>query len=143
MADKKWKQSRDSLFRGDHKDSVCIPTPHADDSIVRHVMYLEGPGRETPYLSTTEHRGVAETFAQDGGVWQTSVAHAKASGVTHISKSELLGLMQGNGKGKAAWPDASEVMEARRYVEEHSEHLLDFRPVADAAASVKAVFKKP
>lgn len=142
MAEKKWKQSRDSLFRGDHKDTVCVPTPNADASIVRHVMYLEGPGRETPYLSATERRSVAETFAQDGGVWETTVTHAKAHGVGHISNSDLLGLMQGNGKGKAVWPEAFEVMQARRYVEEHNEHLLDFRPVGDPAACVKTVFKK-
>lgn len=51
---KTWKMSKDPLFRGDAKNAVCVPNPGADDSIVRHVMYLEGPGRETPYLSTSE-----------------------------------------------------------------------------------------
>ncbi len=140
VATKKWKASKDPLFRGDHKDSVCVPNPAADTSIVRHIMYLEGPGRETPYLSTTERRDVAMRFGQAGGVWSTSVAIVTANGVTHISNSDLLGLMKGNGKGGAQWPDAFEVMQARRYVEEHGEHLLDFRSVTDPAAVVLQVF---
>jgi hypothetical protein len=142
MANKKWKPSKDALFRGDHKDSVCIPTPAADNSIVRHIMYFEGPGRETPYLSTTERREVALRFGQQGGIWSTSVAIATASGVTHISNSDLLGLMKGNGKGAAQWPDAYEVMQARRYVEEHGEHLLNFCDVDDPATIVPLVFSK-
>lgn len=142
MAAKKWKQSKDPLYRGDQKDAVTVPTPAADDSVIRHVMYFEGPGRETPYLSTTERRGVAEYFSQAGSVWKTSVADAKANSVGHISNSELLGLMKGNGKGKAQWNDAHEVMQARRYVEEHSEHLLDFRKVTDPVATTKVIFSK-
>jgi len=111
--------------------------------MVRHVMYFEGPGRETPYLSTTELRDVAERFAQQGGVWSTSVPNASASGVTHISNSDLLGLMKGNGKGAAKWSDAYEVMQARRYVEEHGEHLLDFRKVDDPTTVVSKIFSKP
>lgn len=143
MAGKKWKPSKDPLFRGDHKDSVCVPVPSADDSIVRHIMYFEGSGRETPYLSTTERRDVALRFGQPGGVWSTSVAIAAANGAAHISNSDLLGLMKGNGKGKALWPDAYEVMQARRYVEEHGEHLLDFRDVEDPASILPLVFSNP
>lgn len=142
MPAKKWKQSRDPLYRGDHKDTVSVPTPGADGSVIRHVLYLEGPGRETPYLSTSERREVAKRFAQAGGVWEVSVAHAKANGVGHISNSELLGLMNGNGKGIANWPNAFEVMQARRYVEEHSEHLLDFRDVAEVKNTVNQIFSK-
>ncbi|WP_149574806.1 hypothetical protein [Xanthobacter oligotrophicus] len=108
-------------------------------------MFLEGPGRETPYLSTTERREVAGRFAKAGSVWETSVALTKNTSIKHISNSELLGLMKGNGKGAAKWLDAFEVMQARRYAEEHSEHILDFRAVADpkvAAVVVKAIFKK-
>lgn len=70
MGAKKWKQKKDPLYRGDFKDRVSAPTPNADDSVIRHVLYLEGPGRETPYLSTSERRGVAERFAQAGSVWE-------------------------------------------------------------------------
>lgn len=143
MAKKKWKPSKDPLFRGDHKVSVCLPVPEADASIVRHVMYFEGPGRETPYLSTTELRDVAARFGQQGGVWSTSVSVASANGVAHISNSDLLGLMKGNGKGEAKWPNAYEVMQARRYVEEHGEHLLDFRDVADPKNVVLKIFSNP
>ena len=142
MAVRKWNGSGYSLFRGDHDASIWFPSPNANDSVVRHVMYFEGPGHDTPYLSTTERREVAAQFALAGAVWETTVAVAKHNGVNHISKSELLGLMKGNGKGLAKWPDAFEVMTARRYVEEHGEHLLDFRAVAAPAASVSAIFKK-
>lgn len=142
MATKKWNQAKDPLYRGDSKSSVDIPTPTANDSVVRHVMYFEGPGRETPYLSTTDRREVAEYFSQKGAVWKTTVPIANASGVGHISNLELLDLMKGNGKGKAKWADASEVMTARKYVEEHSEHLLDFRAVTDPNAAIKKIFTK-
>jgi hypothetical protein len=110
--------------------------------VVRHVLFLEGPGRQTPYLSTTERREVADRFAQSGGIWETSVAVAKVGGVNHMSNSELLGLMKGNGKGSAKWTSAFEVMQARRYAEEHSEHLLDFRAVSNPQSVVRQIFKK-
>jgi hypothetical protein len=117
MTTKKWKQSKDPLFRGDRKDGIGIPDPSADDSIVRHVLFLEGPGRRTPFLSTSEQYDLAEHFAQAGAVWKVYVMNAKKKNVKHISNSELLGLMRGNGKGKAKWPEPYEVMQARRYVE--------------------------
>jgi hypothetical protein len=142
MPAKKWKRSKDPLFRGDHKDAVSVPSPGADDSVIRHVMYFEGPGRETPYLSASERRDVAERFAQAGGIWEVSVPHAAAHGVEHLSNSELLELMKGHGKGAAKWTDPFEVMQARRYVEEHNEHLLDFRKVLEPGATVKRIFSK-
>lgn len=142
MVARRWKQNRDPLYRGDHSVSVCAPTSLADESIVRHILYLEGPGRETPYLSTTEHREVASRFAQPNGVWETTVPIAASVGVRHISNVELLGLMKGNGQGLAKWPSASEVSTARRYAEERGEHLLDFRTVNDPSTSTKEIFKK-
>jgi len=50
--------------------------------------------------------------------------------------------MKGNGKGKAKWPSSFEVMQARRYVEQWGEHLLDFRQIDDTAKVVKKIFKK-
>jgi hypothetical protein len=70
------------------------------------------------------------------------VKEAKKEGVSHISKTELLNLMKGNGKGKAKWPSAFEVMQARRYVEQWGEHLLDFRQVDSTVEAVKKIFKK-
>ncbi|MCI5220434.1 MAG: hypothetical protein D3914_14880 [Candidatus Electrothrix sp. LOE2] len=140
-AKKKWKMSKYPLFRGDSRDAVCIPNPAADDSIVRHVMYFEGPGRKTPYLSTSEEDELAENFS-NGAVWQTFVKTAKAASVGHISQSELLSLMKGNGKGKAKWPSAFEVMQARRYVEQWGEHLLDFRETKEPSAAVYKIFSK-
>lgn len=140
-AKKKWKMSKDPLFRGDSKEKVCVPNPHADDSIVRHVMYFEGPGRETPYLSTSEEYELAENFS-NGAVWETLVKIAKAESVDHIGRTELLSLMKGNGKGKAKWPNPFEVMQARRYVEQWGEHLLDFREVENPAEATKKIFSK-
>ena len=137
----KWKMSKNPLFRGDRKDAVCVPSPEADDSIVRHIMYFEGPGRKTPYLSTSEEYELADNFS-NGAVWQTFVKMAKAESVEHISRTELLALMKGNGKGKAKWPSAFEVMQARRYVEQWGEHLLDFRKVEDPAITTQIIFSK-
>jgi hypothetical protein len=138
---KKWKMSRNPLFRGDGKDAVSVPNPKADDSIVRHIMFFEGPGRETPYLSTSEAYELAENFS-NGAVWETFVKIAKKESVLHISRAELLSLMKGKGKGKAEWPNAFEVMQARRYVEQWGEHLLDFRKVEDPAEVTKKIFSK-
>ena len=136
----KWKASKDPLYRGDTTAGVRPPMPLADDSIVRHVLYLEGPRRETPSLSTTESIDTATRFG--GAVWQTSVPTAKSHSVNHISNSELLSALKGNGKGKAKWIDAYEVMQARRYAEQWSEHRLDFRRIEDAATATSAVFKR-
>lgn len=138
---RKWKLSKDPLYRGDAKDSVCVPNPDADDSLVRHIMYFEGPGRETPYLSTSEDYELAGNFA-DGTVWQTFVKTAQQESVEHISCTELLSLLKGNGRGKAQWSSAFEVMQARRYVEQWREHLLDFRAAANPSAAVKKIFSK-
>ena len=140
-ANKKWKMSRDPLFRGDGKGAVSVPNPKADDSIVRHIMFFEGPGRETPYLSTSEEYDIAEKFSS-GAVWETFVKIAKRESVLHISRTELLSLMKGKGKGKAEWPSAFEVMQARRYVEQWGEHLLDFRTVEDPSDVTRKIFSK-
>jgi hypothetical protein len=50
--------------------------------------------------------------------------------------------MKGNGKGKAKWPNAFEVMQARRYVEQWGEHLLDFRETEETSTAVKKIFSK-
>lgn len=142
MKQLKWKASKDPLFRGDIAAGVRPPVPAADDSLVRHILYLEGPGRETPYLSTTESLEMARRFAGSGTVWETSVLAARAHSVAHIANSELLAALKGNGKGKAKWSDAYEVMQARRYVEQWSEHLLDFRGHQEVEVAVTAVFHR-
>jgi len=141
-APKKWRPSRDPLLRGDAITGVRAPVATANDSIIRHVLYLEGPGRETPYLSTSESMAAASRFAQAGVVWKTLVKKAQANGVGHIGNSELLSLMKGNGKRKAKWDDPFEVMQARRYVEQWSEHLLDFRETSDPKTVVNLIFEK-
>ena len=111
----KWKPAKDPLFRGDFKEGVRPPAPKADDSVVRHILYLEGPGRETPYLSATESQEVAEYFAGPSGlVWQTMVNKLKEQGINHLSQADLLALLKkGNGKGKAKWDRAIGCAEER------------------------------
>lgn len=145
MAENRWKQSQDPLFRGSDRAAAGRPTPAADRSLVRHILYLDGYGRETPYLSATESGEVAHHFAHaDGAVWKTMVARLRAAGVGHRSRKELLQNLRGYGKGDAAWPSPFEVMQARAYVEQWQEHLLDFRGVDETqvAQVVAAVFER-
>lgn len=139
-----WKKNKHPLYRGDRSERVCTPNPAADRSVVRHILYLEGPGRETPYLSNTESTEIAQRFAGNGGcVWQAFAPQAESLGVRHIAKSELLALLKGVGKGHAKWDSPFEVMQARRYVEQWAEHLFDFSGVGDADAAVRGVYAKP
>jgi len=134
VADSSWGID-DPLCRGDHKDSVVPPVPDASPSIVRHVLYLDGRGRDTPFVSTTEDEDVAERFARpDGRVWYTLVSKIEAAELRYISKAELLDLLRGKGKGDAAWPRASEVAAARALVEQNGEHLADFRRMKGRSA---------
>jgi hypothetical protein len=98
-------------------------------------LYLDGAGRDTPYHSTSEEHDTAAYFAGKSGgrVYQTTVALVRAAGVGHISRIELLAMLKGTGRGDAKWPSAFEVMTARRYVEQWSEHLVDYRDVPDGA----------
>ncbi len=138
-----WKASRHPLFRGDRQEGVAVPTPAADPSLVRHILYLEGPGRESPYLSNSEQREVAKHFAgQEGQIWQTFVREAQSRGVKHLGQHELLALLKGRGKGKANWNSAYEVMQARRYVEEWAEHLLDFSGIDHPQRLLPELYKK-
>lgn len=128
-----WKLTRDPLYRGDQTQGASLPCPRASPSIVRHVLYLEGYGRETPYLSASEDRGLASHFAGTNG--KTYIAYPKqwpSLGVAHRPRKELLQLLRGHGKGDAEWPSAYEVMRARQYVEEWQEHLADFTTIEDS-----------
>lgn len=141
MGPAKWKTS-DDLYRGDHTGGVCVPNPTADKSIVRHILYLEGKGRETPYLSATEDRKTAETFAAPSGqVYSSNISAWEGLNVRHFSRNTLMDLLQGTGKGLARSPKASLVMTARNYVERHKEHLADFSKHADTASATAACQK--
>lgn len=137
-----WRKKTDPLYRGDSSDCVLTPIPKANPSIVRHILYLDGYGRETPYLSTTERPEVAALFAARGGIWRTMAPLAVENGVTHFDNKQLLNLLKGKGKGKAKWPNAYEVLQAKRYAEQHFEHLLDFVRVNSAANVVSKIFSK-
>lgn len=111
----RWKAKRDPLWRGDSAAGITEPTPTADPSLVRHILYLEGMGRATPYHSTSEAHETAARFAgSQGKVYRTTVGTAEEAGVSHISRLELLGLLRGKGKGRAKWNSAYEIMLARR-----------------------------
>ncbi|MBI4953463.1 MAG: hypothetical protein HY908_15645 [Myxococcales bacterium] len=110
-----WRQKADPLYRGDDAAGVSLPDPVADASIVRHVLFLGGAGRPTPYPSTTAARAVAQHFAGSRGrVFVTSAPRAKGLGLGYIGRLELLKLPRGKGYGDARWPSAIEVMQARR-----------------------------
>lgn len=134
MAKLPWKQKKDPLYRGDRRDALAKPVPTANRSIVRHILYLEGYGRETPYMSASESREAAERFAcADGHVYVAHVDSWSTLGVSHRSRKELLQLLRGSGKGDAQWHSAFEVMRAHQYVEEWQEHLADFSSLDNGA----------
>ena len=127
---------RDPLFRGENGVALAVPDPSAKISVVVHVLYLGGPGRKTPYMSTSESQEVAEYFAgPSGSVWQTSVSVARAEGARHLSRKQLLQDLRGRGRGRAKWHDVWEVRQAAAYIEQWSEHLLDWGMVGSAAVS--------
>ena len=108
------------------------PVIRADKALVRHILLLGGLGRPTPYHSTTEDHGVAQRFAgTTGRIYTTSVARTAGTRVSHIPNIQLLGLLKGRGKGDAKWHSALEVMNARRYVELWSEHILSFTKLSE------------
>ena len=132
MAGDSWKAKRDSLYRGDKVGGVALPCPRANLSIVRHILYLEGYGRETPYLSVTETREAAFRFSGTGGtVYTSQPADWQEVGVKHRSRKELLLLLRKKGKGDAQWNSAFEVLRAHQYVQESQEHLADFRDLSE------------
>lgn len=132
-----------SLFRGDHKNSVAVPSPLSSRGIVSHVLYLDGIGRDTPFTSTTEDFPSAQIFAgKDGRVWVSTPATAASAGAGHVSKKELLHLLKGYGKGKAKWNNPLQVAQARAYVERWSEHLINWQGFSgDLELALKKVFK--
>jgi hypothetical protein len=144
MAKDPWKLKRDSLYRGDRRGGVTLPVPRANCSLVRHILYLEGHGRETPYLSSSESLATAARFAGgDGSVYIGRPEHWPTVGVEHRSRKELLLLLRGKGKGDAQWHSAFEVMRAHQFVEESEEHLADFAAAesyADLERMTKAAF---
>jgi len=134
MAKDPWKLKRDPLYRGDRRGGVTLPVPQANRSLVRHILYLEGYGRETPYLSSSESLATAARFAGgDGAVYIGRPETWPAVGVKHRSRKELLQLLRGKGKGDGQWHSAFEVMRAHQFVEESEEHLADFSAAEDAA----------
>ena len=145
MAQAPWKLKRDPLLRGDQRGGVALPSPDADRSLVRHILFLEGYGRLTPYLSASESRATATRFA--GSTGTVYIGHPETwtnVGVKHRSRKELLQLLKGKGKGDAEWHSAFDVMRAHQYVEEWQEHLADFSAVdtADLEAVAATVFSE-
>lgn len=131
-----WRQKKDPLWRGDGKDGLQPVDPDADRSLVRHVLYLGGQGRATPYHSTSEDHASAEHFAgTDGRVYSTTVLRAREKGLGHIPRLELLRLLKGKGQGPAKWHSALEVMQARKYVEQWGEHILSYVDLPDSESA--------
>ncbi|WP_139351673.1 hypothetical protein [Rhodanobacter sp. C06] len=142
---KSWKLGQDSLYRGDMDPGPTPPTFGADKSIIRHILYLEGLGRETPYLSTSELQSTAQYFSRNGGrIYVTNPSMWPSYNVAHIPRTMLNQLLTGKGKGNASWSRASDVRRARELVELHSEHLSDFAKFTsqtDINTATAAIFK--
>ena len=132
----------DPLFRGDGADAVWVPNPVADPSLIRHILYIGGYGRESPYLSTSSEESSAGRFAAGGRVWKTTGELAERLGAKHLSQSDLETILKSSTKGRARWDNAWQRLQARKYVELHAEHLIDFIPFKKAGASVKGVVHK-
>jgi hypothetical protein len=132
------------LLRGDQPDAVSVPDPNASNLLIRHILYVDGYGRQTPYLSTSELREIAELW---GVVWETPSSLASSHGATHIRKDELLSIIRVSRRGRAGWPRRLERLQAMRYVEDNHEHLLDYtafrdRPAAELTDAVKKTFSR-
>lgn len=111
---------------------------------MEHILYRGGLGRATPFSSVSESKETADHFAgRTGRVWRTARKAAVAQGAVHITRSELVHLLRGYGKGKAKWDDAFEVAQARAYVERWSEHLLDWAEVDPSSipAAIQETFE--
>lgn len=132
----------DPLFRGDGPDGVWSPNPAADPSLIRHILYIGGYGRESPYLSTSSEESSAARFAAGGRVWKTTGELAESLGAKHLSQSDLEAILKSSTKGRARWGNALQRLQARKYVELHAEHLIDFIPFKKAGTPVKSVVHK-
>jgi len=132
----------DRLFRGDSVAGVSVPNPGANTSLVAHILYLGGFGRLTCYTSTTDSRSVAGHFAgRQGRIWATDPGTATGCGAKHIPLAELRSLLRGFGKGKAKWNDPWEVAQARAYVEQWREHILDWKGATNIEAALLRCFR--
>jgi hypothetical protein len=112
---------------------------------VEHILYLDGPGRPTPFSSTTEDLDIAEHFSgKSGRVWNTDPPTAVEQGAQHIPLDRLLSDLKGSGRGNCRWKDPWEVAQARVYAERWREHLLDWRDVTvtEIASRVQATFRR-
>lgn len=110
---------------------------------MRHILYLGGYGRESPYLSTSAQETRAARF---GRLWKTSGELAEGLGAKHLGQIELETILKSSKAGRARWRNARQRLQARKYVELHAEHLIDFisfkaRPET-VAGVVRSMFEK-
>jgi len=121
-------------YRGNDDEVAGRPAPKADSNLVRHVLYLGGRGRATPYLSITADRDEAATF---GALWKTSSAALRSSGAKHLPNDALIAALTSN-KGRARWPSTKDRLRAAKYAEEHGEELADFSAFDDESTALAA-----
>ncbi len=143
VAPRAWRKI-DGLCRGDAKTGVAVPDPRASLRVVAHILYLGGPGRATQFTSVSEREDVAENFAgRHGKVWRTTLPSARSNHADPIPRLQLMRDLTGRGKGVCAWDDPWEVSQARVYVEQWSEHLLDWNRVApeDIKGAIQRAFR--
>jgi hypothetical protein len=123
------------VYRGNSDDVAGRPEPSADSNLVRHVLYLGGPGRSSPYLSLTADRATAVDF---GTLWESSVAALNSAGARHLPTEALITALKRN-QGRSKWPSARDRQRALKYVEQHGEELADYRSFSDARSALAAV----
>ena len=128
-----WRRSgigRQTLCRGDAADEVRLPDPAAAEDIVGHILCFHG--RHTPYLSTSETYEQAQHFAGGGRVWQTTATSAESRDVKHLSRTEILGILN---RKSQRFSNNHERLKAMDLVRRHAEHLLNFRSVSKLSES--------
>lgn len=125
----------DRLYRGNDDEVAGRPDPRANDNLVRHVLYLGGRGRASPYLSATADRNEAAEF---GPTWETTSAAVQASGARHLPNDALIAALKRN-RGRARWPSTRDRQRALKYAEQHGEQLVDYGAFPDAPSALSAV----
>jgi hypothetical protein len=96
-----------------------------------------------PTLSTSGNESSAARFAAGGGrLWKTSGELAERLGAKHVSLGDLQVMLKSSTTGRAGWSNTRQRLLARKYVELHAEHLIDFLPFKKTPGAVSGIVRK-
>lgn len=70
---------------------------------------------------------------------ETSGEQAERLGAKHLSQDALLAVLKSSTTGRASWRNTRQRLEARKLVELHAEHLIDFIPFKKTSAGIADV----